>query len=108
MPADERLGFDDHQGTFPIEQPKPDDDAGAGGVGRSPWLGLPFFTVGQLFSQEEEFGADSGGANGQSWHKSRSPSRTKSTVNRKKETDERTALEKHRDMGRRDGTGLSD
>jgi len=60
MPADERLGLDDHQGIFPVEQARPDDERGAGGVGQSSWLGLTLFIEGQLLSQEEDFGAESG------------------------------------------------
>ena len=59
MPADPDLGFDDHQGIFPIEQPRPKGEGETGGIVQSSWLLLSLLLAGQLFSQEQDFCAQS-------------------------------------------------
>jgi len=55
VPADQGLGPDDHQGIFPIEQPRPNHERETGGVVQSSRLRLPFFIESQLLSQEQDF-----------------------------------------------------
>jgi hypothetical protein len=57
MPADQRLGFDDYQGLFPIAEAKPDDEGETGGIVQSSWLDLPLLIEGQLLSQEQDLRA---------------------------------------------------
>ena len=66
MPTDESLRLDDHQSILPIEQSRPKDERGAGRIRQSSWLGLAFFIEGQLFSEEQDLGTESGtGMSGQ-------------------------------------------
>jgi hypothetical protein len=60
MPADPGLGFDDHQGIFSIEQPRPKGEGETGGVVQWSWLLLSLLLAGQLFSQEQDFCAQGG------------------------------------------------
>jgi len=58
MPADQRLGFDDYQGLFPIAEARPDDERKTGGVVQSSWLDLSLLIEGQLLSQKQDFCAE--------------------------------------------------
>ena len=57
MPADQRLGFDDYQGLFPIAEARPDDERKTGGVVQSSCLDLPLLIECQLLSQEQDLRA---------------------------------------------------
>jgi len=57
MPAEERLGFHDHQSVLPLKQTRPDYEREASGVVQTARLDLPFFIEGQLFAQEQDFRA---------------------------------------------------
>jgi len=57
MPANQRLGFDDYQGLFPIAKTRPDDERETAGVVQSSWLDLPLLIEGQLLSQEQDLRA---------------------------------------------------
>src|SRR5258705_8403537 len=57
MPANQRLGFDDDQGLFPIALARPEDETDTGRVVQSSRLDLSLLTEGQLLSQEQDLRA---------------------------------------------------
>ena len=57
MPANQRLGFDDYQGLFPIAEARPEDETDTGRVVQSSRLDLSLLIEGQLLSQEQDLRA---------------------------------------------------
>jgi hypothetical protein len=103
MPANQRLGFDDDQGLFPIAEARPEDEGETGGVVQSPRLDLPLLIEGQLLSEEQDFRAQ-GGARAEQETEEKKPSVTRSVIELRRESSEPFALGKNRDMGCQDGT----
>jgi hypothetical protein len=59
MPADQGLGFDNHGSPPRIEQARPEGEGETDGVVQSSWLRRSLLLAGQLFSQEQDFCAQS-------------------------------------------------
>src|SRR5258708_30713157 len=53
MPSDERFGLDYRQGRFPVQQPRPHDKRGSGGIGEAMWSDFALFVESQLLAEEE-------------------------------------------------------
>ena len=56
MPADERIGFDVHQGVTPREHAAQNHHQEPSGIIGPVWLQLPFLEQRELLSQEEVLG----------------------------------------------------
>jgi hypothetical protein len=57
LAADQRLGFDDDQGLFPIAEARPEDETDTGRVVQSSRLHQSLLIEGQLLSQEQDLRA---------------------------------------------------
>ena len=102
MPAYQSLWFDDDQGLFPIAEARPEDETDTGGVVQSSRLGLSLLIEGQLLSQEQDLRTQ-GCARAEQETEEKKSVRTRSVIKLSRESTERFALGKNRDMGCQDG-----
>ena len=58
MPADERIGFDVHQGVTPREHAAQNHHQEPSGIIGPVWLQLPLLEQGELLAQEEVLGSE--------------------------------------------------